>query len=166
MGSFERLKSEFDKLKGSEELKEYLKTHEGAYFVSAFLISGFDSLETAPWILEYYWPENGKVATFSFDTAWKVTDDDNVMQKERKMLEELDFEIVKFDDPVGKVKEEFKGESPLKMIVILNSQNKSPMWNITVFTRSFKVVNFKIDAVTGKTESSKVDNLLQFQKKD
>lgn len=161
MVSFDKLKDDFGKLGKSGELKGYLKSHAGAYFVSAFLVSSYDDLETTPWVFEFYWPGNGKVATFSFDSGWKVTPDDSVVQKGN--IEKLDLGKVKFDDGVGKVKGKLD-EPVLKMIVILDSQDDGPVWNITVFTRSFKVINFKVDAVTGKVSSSKVGKLFQVQK--
>ena len=59
----------------------------------------------------------------------------------------------------------FKGESPLKVIVILGMQDRRPTWNVTVFTKSFKVINFRIDSVTGGIKSSAVDNLLSLDTK-
>ncbi len=168
MVDFGKLKSEFGNLKKSGELKGYLNAHDGAYLVSAFLISDYDIKDAVPWVFEYYWPEDGKVVTFSFDGGWRVTGEDNVLQKEKKVLEELDFEGVNFFDPIGNVEEaleeEYSMESPMKMIVILNSQDRDLIWSITVFTRSLKIINFRIDAVSGETKSSMADDLLQFQK--
>lgn len=169
MADFSKLKSEFENLKKSEELKGYLKAHGGAYLVSAFLISDYDIKDAVPWVFEYYWPEDGKVVTFSFDSGWRVTGEDDILQKGKKVLEELDFEGVDFYDPIGNVEEalekEYCRESPMKMIAILNSQDGDLIWNITVFTKSFKIINFKIDAISGETKSSMADDLLQFNNK-
>ena len=169
MAVFERLKADLKRLGESDELRQYLASHKGAYFVSAFFISSFDSKDTTPWVIEYYCPANCKVSTFSFDGRWGVTGDDSVFQREQKSLEALEIGKVKFFDGAERAREElgksFKGESPLKVIVILGMQDRRPTWNVTVFTKSFKVINFRIDSVTGGIKSSAVDNLLSLDTK-
>ena len=90
MADFEDLKSALKMLEQSEELKAYLKEHKGAYFVSAFFVSDYDKIGSALWTLEYYWPETGRVSTFTYDSSWKVVSDDKVFQKDKKVLEKMD----------------------------------------------------------------------------
>lgn len=166
--AFDGLKAELKRLSGSAELNDYMKSHNGAYFVSAFLISDYDKLGDTQWTFEYYWPETGNVTTFKHEESWCVSKDDKVLQKEKRTLEPLDVERVKSWDVMDLVKNEmgsrYKGESPMKAIVILNCQHKLPAWNVTLFTKSFRLLNFKVDAVDGKLKSSTVDNLFQFDK--
>src|SRR3989338_10558730 len=96
MASFEKLTDDILNLGKSDELKQYLKSHDGAYLVSAFFISSFDSKDTTPWVIEYYCPSSGKVSTFSFDRKWNVTGDDSAFQKKHKSLEALEISAVKF----------------------------------------------------------------------
>lgn len=167
--AFDGLKAELKRLGGSAELKDYMNSHSGAYFVSAFLISDYDKLGDAKWTLEYYWPETGKVTTFKQEESWCVSKDDKVLQKEKRALEPLDVERVKSWDVLSLVREEldnrYRGESPMKAIVILNCHDDAPAWNITLFTKSFRLLNFKVDAVDGKLKSSAVDNLFKFDSK-
>ena len=169
MATFDNLKSDLAKLHKSDELKKYIDSHKGAYLVSAFFISSFDDKDVTPWVLEYYSPESSKVCTFTLNDKWEVTPDDSIFQREPHAIMPLEISEVKFKEGAARAKEEltakFSGESPLKVIVILGTMDKNPQWNITVFTKSFKVINFRIDAVTGETKSSTVDNLLNFQKK-
>lgn len=171
MADFKHLKADFKRLGESKELDSFMKDHKGAYFASAFMISNYDCLDAAPWSLEFYWPENGKVSTFVFDSKWKFTADEDILQKEKRVLEKLDLEKVKFDfdHALGKIKEslskDFNGDSPFKLIVILCSSDSRPAWNITVFTSTFKLINFMVDAVSGDIASSRVENLLSFSKK-
>ncbi len=171
MADFKHLKDNLKKLSESKELDSFMKTHKGAYFASAFLISNYDCLNDTPWSLEFYWPENGKVSTFMFGSKWKVAADEDVLQKEKRVLEELDMDKVKFDfdSVVSKIKDslsrDFSGNSPLKLIVILCSMGRKPVWNVTVFTNTFKLINFMIDAVSGDVATSRVENLLSLDKK-
>ena len=157
---FDSLSSSFGKLKESSELKDYLDNHKGAYLVSAFVISSPEDLEQTPWIFEYYWPENKKVITFQLLDGWAVSADDDMLQKDGRVLEELDLGLVKVKNPLENV----EVNAPIKIIAILRSENSNPSWNISVFTREFNVVNCRIDAVTGERTSSKVDNLFTVHK--
>lgn len=169
MAGLEELKDDLKRLEQSEELKDYLNSHKGANFVSAFFISDYENLDKAAWTLEYYWPKTGRVTTFTYESCWKVSGDDKILQKENKALEKLDVNSVKCRDGLEKataeLRKSYKAESPSKVIVILNSQDNAPFWNITFFTKSFRLINFKIDAVSGDIKSSAVDNLFQLGKK-
>ncbi len=121
MATSQNLKGDLKNLEKSKELEEYRQKHKKAYLASAFIITNYEAVDNAPWNLEFYCPETGKVTTFLHDTRWHSSEDE-VLQEKKHTLERLDAEKVEFtlEKVMKAVADSMKDDIPYKIIIILN----------------------------------------------
>jgi uncharacterized membrane protein YkoI len=139
-----------------EKIKELLNEIgpvEGKYLVSCFYQRG-------SWKVDFYSKEKHKIYTYEKINGEMKVKEDEVFQKEKKVLEPLDLSRVKH----GFEKALEKHDGKEKAIVILQNLNGKVFWNITILTPEFKVINVKVDVETGEIAQNTVDNLLNFKK--
>ena len=75
---------------------------------------------------------------------------------------------IDFDRAMGIIEElrkaKYPGETPNKVIVLLQDIDGEILWNITYLTNSFNIWNVKVDAADGKVKSEKLESVIQFKK--
>ncbi|MBU1004734.1 MAG: hypothetical protein KJ561_02815, partial [Nanoarchaeota archaeon] len=94
---------------------------------------------------------------------------ENIFKRPEAKIEPLDEDKIKID--ITKALEiaektqvkDYKQETPSKIITILQKLNMGQVYNITYVTQSFKILNFKIDAVNGKVLKTKLENIMDFK---
>jgi len=135
-----------------EQVKEIGKLKD-KYLVSCFLMKG-------QWRIDYYSPKEHVLYTFYKKDGKFQIDKDEIFQKEKKKLEELDLSKIKvpYEEALEKVK--YQGDN---FIIILQIIDKKPVWNVTVLTTEFKMYNIKVDAIKGNVVSEEEANLLNFK---
>ena len=136
-----------------KSLLEEIGPQEGKYLVSCFIQEG-------KWKIDFYSKDKHKIYTFEkVGDVWKAKEDD-IFQKKKKVLEPLVLDKVKisYDEAVKKV------PNDTKTITILQVIDEKIVWNFTLLTPEFKVINIKVDAITGEEISRAEGNLLNFKK--
>lgn len=158
-----KLKDSFNSLQKSEDFKKWKEVHTEAYLTSCFLVD-----ESGLWQFDYFNPDNSKITSFQRD---KITvQDQDVFQAEETKLKELNLENVdiSYEKVLGIteeiLKKKYSNEDIDKKIVILQTIEVE-VWNITYLTKSFNVINFKIDAKTGNLLKEIFENITGFKKK-
>jgi hypothetical protein len=161
------INEKYDQVKASKEFKDYQKSNPKAYLVHLFYINEPEG----KWQVGFW--ENGKAEMTSF-----ILDGDNilvqpekdVLQREQEPIQRLLIENVKQDyDEIKEIaektrKEKYPKEWPLKEIYVLqNLKDVGQVWNITIFSKSFKTVNIKIDALTGEVKAHDVAKLFDME---
>jgi uncharacterized membrane protein YkoI len=126
---------------------------EGKYLASCFFQNG-------SWKIDFYSKEAHKIYTYEKINGQVRVKEDKIFQKEKKELERLDLENVKFGYDKALEKIELKE----KAIVILQVVNGTTIWNITILTPEFKVINIKVNATTGEVIKESEENILNFKK--
>ena len=145
----ERLKKFLSNIKKSHEFKEWHKENKDSYLSDCFaLLNDRYDLNKIDWQVDYYNPHNDEMTSFSEkDNKVSIKKDQKILKDKRDIVKELDVSKVKTnaDDVIKKIKEKYPDQIPNKIIVILQNIDIT-VWNITFVTRSFNVLNVKIDA--------------------
>ena len=165
------LKPALEKLKESEEFRNWSKKIPDNYFSYAFKI--LEDNKKGSWQLGYYHKTTDKMTTFI------VNKDSIEIQKEEEIFKKPDMEVRPIDikkvplpfEKILKKAEEFQKnkypkESVSKTIVILqNLKEYGTIWNITYVTQSFKTLNIKISPENGKIIAHNLESLTNLIKK-
>jgi hypothetical protein len=159
-----------DNVESSGIFKGFIKENPHNYL--AHLFSLMDSDHKDDWQLGYYSKETDKITVFDNPVDGNVT----MMPpqeafKEKNYIEQLDISKVKVSKDqalktVDKVvKENYNAESLSKMIMLLqNLPEHGQIWNITIVTTTFSVLNIKIDAATGDVIKHSKESLIGWKK--
>ncbi len=155
----------FRQLSEAEEFKSWQKNNKGSYLVSVFFMS--DSPEEVQF--DFYNEKNDSITSFSVkkDSLEKI-EGLEIVKNEKEPLKKLDL---KNSWDFGKALEEsFKfvineyKDEPYKIIVALQNSNLGNVWNITIITKSFKVLNLRIGCDTNKILKYDMKNIFEFRK--
>lgn len=153
-----KLKEQLKKLTGSKEFKE------SGYLCSAFVMCTPNDINKQNWQFDFYDPKKDKITSYHVEPEIKkINLEQDVFKEEKAKVNELKIEknfiVFKriYELAIQTLKQE--NETPNKIIILLQ-QLEQPTWNLTFVTDSFKLVNIKIDAVSGKIlENKKIDLL-------
>jgi uncharacterized membrane protein YkoI len=86
---------------------------------------------------------------------------DEIFQKEKHEIEILELNKVKIH---YKEALEHVTKSADRAIIILQTINSKPVWNITLLTTEFKVYNLKVDASSGEKLEESEESIMSFKK--
>jgi len=150
------LKTSLRQIKETKHFKEWFSKHPEAYLSSAFFSND--------WQLDFYCPKEDNMT--SFTKAGSETSD--VFRKEKRdipelILDEVEVDVFEAKEIMQKVlKEKYEDQKTTKEIIILQ-KIEHPTWNITFITEKFNILNVKIDAISGKIISEKLESALSFK---
>jgi hypothetical protein len=158
-----------NKLEDSDEYKDFIKNNPGHYLVHVFSL--VDEAHGDDWQIGYYSKKTDKVTVFDCsDDALKMMPPQEAF-KEKNYIEPLDISKVKTSrkDAVeiadDVLKEYYRSESVIKMIILLqNLPEFGQIWNMTVVTSSFSVINIKINAQDSTVIKHSKESLLGWKK--
>ena len=158
-----------DVVKKLEKSSKFKELNKKSYL--AHLFKMMDDLNKDIWQIGYY-NEDGTITTFIIEKKdIKIVPEQEVFQKTKRKVKKLDIDKVKIDldkalDIVKDLQQKkFSGNTPLKIMVVLQNIANHIVYNITYITNSFNTLNMKIDAINGKVISYELTPMLQFQGK-
>ncbi len=163
-----KLKEFLEKIKDSNQFKEWNTSHKNSYFCSAFLIGA--DIDQHNWQIDFYNPENDKITSFIEVGGLITLKEEDVFKKPDDKVKELDLEKVKIDlekalDKFERLKKKkYHSESPTQKIIILQNMDFI-IWNITYINTSFNILNIKINAVNGKVIDDSLTSVMSFKDK-
>jgi len=151
----------YEKFKGSKEFVDFLEKEEGFNMVHAYLMKEYG--KEANWEFGFYHEGRDKMVVFETSPP-KRTPEQDVFKKEgvvnKISLEDVE---VSLDSAMEKCeelrKEKFNSEPVTKYIAILQHLHKQ-LWNITLITKAFNLINIKIDTKTGDVLSSSKSSMM------
>lgn len=162
-----------DTIKKVEATPEYSSFHAKdpeAFLAHVFLMED-DPSSIGEFQVGYYNPSLKLMTTFMVrDGAITVMPDLEVFQRPGSEILPLDPAIVRFDEKqmMEKAsaiqKEIYPGNVIIKHIFILQNLSIGQVFNISLITRAFKVINLKFDALTGVLMKHHMDSLLTVTK--
>lgn len=159
----EKVKEKFDILKDSDEFKNWRKNNPDSYLTHAFCMHDGTSIDE--WQYGFYNKSRDRIATFVLDDEIKLMPESEVLKKD-DLLNQLDIDNVEMevDDALKKAKEcqeeKYKGQLPMKTIILLQHLKEGLVWNITYLTISFKTLNIKVSAIDGSIVDSSLKSLI------
>lgn len=144
----------YEKLKENEDVSKVVA--DDNFFLSHACLIQEPNKESS-WEFGFYNKESKKILVFE-SNPYKKRQEDEVLKKENSELNPLDLANLKisFDEIITIVDSELmkKGiRSVNKKIFILQS-DKTIMWNTTIMTHTFDLLNIKVNALSGEVMSS------------
>lgn len=137
-------------------------------FFLAHMFVMLDEPNKNTWQIGFYNPEKERMVTFMMtENVVQQTEEQEVL-KTAAQIQPLPIEDVKLtiEDALKTAeqcfKENYSAEKPVKQFFIIQHAEEHTMFNITYFTQSFKTVNIKIDAKTGKVFKHSLQALAEF----
>jgi hypothetical protein len=152
----------------SKEFKDFIKNNKEYYLVHVFSL--LDSEHKDVWQIGYYSKDTDKLVVFEHNNDFiLIHPPEDALKKEEYIkkleLEELETsrgEAVDICDAL--LKENYPHESLTNAIFLLqNLPEFGQIWNITIVTTTFSVINVKINAVNGKILKHKKENLMNWK---
>lgn len=154
------------KLTRSAVFKDWHAKNKEYFLAHAFVM--LDEANKGVWQVGFYSKEKERMVTFIIaGDSVKHTEEQEVLRTEGEIAK-LNPEEVKH--PIEEalktakecLKENYRGEMPVKEFFIIQSAEEHTMFNITYFTQSFKTINVKIDSNTGKIIKHSMQSLAEF----
>lgn len=155
------LKSSLEKIKDSNEFREWKSAHIRGYLADVFFNDDIVQFD-------FYDPETDKMTSFRFEDDVVFSEESEVFRKEKKEIKELSLDLVKVSlDRVEELIEklmdnDYKDEGIQKKLVILNMID-FPVWNVTYVTTKLNVLNVKVNAASGEIIEHKSESIFNFQ---
>lgn len=159
-----------DRVESSKDYKDFIKNNPDHYLVHLFAI--IDSSHINVWQVGYYGKETDKITVIDLteDGTVKVLPAQEAF-KEQNYIAPLDIKKIKVskDDAITIIekvlKDNYSAESMNKIIMLLqNLPEFGQIWNATIVTATFSVINIKIDAATSKMLKHSKESLLGWKK--
>jgi len=149
------------KLIESDEFKKFQENEEGFFLAHASIIKEVG--KNATWEFGYYHAGRDRMVIFNTEPISRSSEQE--VFKKGLTINPLDISKVKVTyeqamQIAEKVRQEkYKGEPINKYIVILQNLHKQ-VWNVTLITSAFNIINIKIDAKTGEVISTNKHSVL------
>jgi hypothetical protein len=158
------------RVEASDNFRKFLRDNPDNYLAHLFNMS--DNIENNDWQLGYYGKKSDKITVFD------MLDNGNISVmppqdafKENNYIQPLDMGKIKVsrqqahDSVVKVLKDNYSAELANKMIMLLqNLPEYGQLWNCTVITATFSVLNVKINAETGELIKHSKESLLGWKK--
>ena len=160
----------YKKVLQSKEFNDYSKQSPKSYLVHFLNMS--EKPDT--WFVGYFEPQKESMTSFVVDNdSIALQKEGEVFRETKEKISQLSLDDVKKDFEEAKMSAEkfrlqkYPKELPLQTIYVLqNLKDFGQVWNVTVFSRTFKTVNMKFDAKTGEIKKHDVAKLFEFDSGD
>jgi hypothetical protein len=156
-------KKALNKLIKTKEFKDWHNDNKDFFLTNAFVKDGQMQIG-------YCRKEDNKIVSFIVHDKGIEKFEDEIFKRPDSKLREINIENVEID--VNKAlkfaqenKEKFYPQEDInKEIIILHNSDNGEVWNITLISNSFNMLNFKINAKNGELISREKKSLLQLGK--
>jgi len=170
------LKEVVKKVESSKSFKQFIKSHPDYFLAHCFsmLVEGEKEKgakkQDIKWELGYYSLKTDKIVVFETEPKINMRPEEDAFKKEG-IIKKLDIAKVKIsiskalkvcDELVDK---KYPNRSITKKIIILQNLDKQ-IYNITLVTLSFDILNIRIDAITGEVLSDNIQSIMGLGRKD
>lgn len=159
LSTFMNVKSALEKLEASDEYVAWKASHKDAYLTHIFAMLEKDD---AVWQIGYFDPE-GLIYSFEVADEIKLNEAQPPFGPEGTVIDPINMDDVKIKltDALDKVStlqhEKYSAHKPLKKIIILQvTKENGLVYNVTYVTETFKTLNIRIDANSGKVVEDKL----------
>jgi len=165
------LKEVVKKVESSKAFKSFKKEHQDYFLAHCFamLVEG-EKEKDIKWELGYYSEKADKIVVFEIMPKVNMRPEEDAFKKEGT-IKKLDIKKVKInlakalkicDELTNK---KYPNRSITKKIIILQNLEKE-MYNITLVTLSFDILNVRVDASTGKILSDNIQSIMGLGRRD
>lgn len=150
-------------VESSKAFKQFIKQHKDYFLAHCFTMVS-QGEKKFKWELGYYSEKADKLVVFETSPKINMRPEEEAFKKEGS-IKKLDLKKVKAS--VSKalkaceelVAAKYPGKSVTKRIIILQNL-EAQVYNVTLVTLGFDIINIKVDAVTGKALSDNIQNIM------
>ena len=159
-----RIADVLGKVEKSKDFRKLKKENPEFYLAHAFTMIDENEKKGA-WELGFYSPERDRLAVFETEPKVRLKSEDEVFKQEG-IVKPLDVKKIKVSFQKAMelcdelLKSKYSAQTVTKRIVIIQSLER-PMYNVTLVTRSFSILNIKIDCQTGEVISDNLQSLMK-----
>jgi hypothetical protein len=155
-------------VENSKEFKDFSKKNPHYYLVHVFTVK--DSEHDGVWQIGYYSKDTDKLVVFENNDdlilvhppAEALKKDEYIQHLDKSALQVPKTDAVQLCDEV--LAEYYPREVFSKALFLLqNLPEFGQVWNITLVTQAFSIINIKIDAGTGKVVKHHKENLMNWK---
>lgn len=147
-----------DLQKKIEDTKEYKQLKEKQDLILTHILRIQEKDKDTGWEFGYFDKDSNKITVFEQE-PFKVREPDEMLSEDN-IVEELKLDEVKtsFLQADNKVQDFAKEKGVLSIVkkIFILQKKEGLIWNITYLTNEFKLLNIKIDAITGEIVHSDV----------
>lgn len=157
------IKNYIEKVENSPAYNEWINNNPDYYLVHVFLMSD------KPAQVGYYSKEQDKVVTFNIEEEISRNEAEESF-KEGGMIAKLNLEQVNVDlrdakdEAEGLRNEKYPEEVVDKEMIILQTLEQEPVYNITLITKAFNFINIKLSAAEKTIKDYKKNSILDLKK--
>ncbi len=161
------IQKEYNTLIHSDEYRTFNSVPNDFYLVHIYKM--MDAKVQSKMEFGFYSPEKDKMVIFETNPA-KKQDEEEVF-KDSRLINELNLSAVKvsMEDALSITEktrqEKYKSELIYKTIIILQNLG-TQVWNITLVSLSFNIINIRIDAATGDVLDSNIHSIMSLGKRE
>ena len=152
---------QYKRLLDSKEFKSWVKKNPDSYLCSCF--NARDGINDSFWNFDFYNP-NDRITTFGVAEEIIVNENQEIFKHDKDRVAKINLDDVKIN--LDKALELIKlpeGEQFVKTISILQFKDIL-LWNITMISASFNILNVKINAETGEEAYRNLGSVMDFRK--
>jgi hypothetical protein len=151
------------KVEQSKAFKSFIKEHPDYFLAHCFTMVS-QGEKKFKWELGYYSEKTDKIIVFETEPKINMRPEEEAFKKEGTIKK---LEVSKIKTSITKalktcdevVKSKYPKESITKKIIILQNLDKQ-LYNITLVSLSFDIINIKIDASTGEVLYDNIQNIM------
>lgn len=145
------VKEEISRVENNELFFAFKKQKPQAYLAHVFVMKKVGALDKQ---IGYYDPESETITTFSSEPVREAGSDEALTKNgdvKELVLGEVTLSLTQAKScGVKIVDEHYGGQTITQEICILQHLEEGVVWNLTLITSSFNMINVRIDAATGK----------------
>ncbi len=165
------VKKAIENLEKRKEFLEWRKQHKDDFLVHVMIM--IEPEVDHKFDIGYYSEKENLMTTFLVDkevTSVEVNPDQKIFKDPEHRIKALEKGKIVIGYEVALElasdcqKEKYKGQEPMKEVVILQNIKEGQVWNITYVTRTFKTLNIKVSAEKPEIISDKLVELFDIQK--
>ena len=156
-------------VESSKEYTDFIAENSDNYLVHLFTM--MDVAHKDDWQLGYYSKKSDKITVFENNQGKITILPAQEAFKEKNYIAPLNIDNVKIayvqamDTIEDVLKKNYSAESLVKAIVLLqNLPEYGQIWNITIVTMTFNVINVKINSSTGEVIKHSKETLIGWKK--
>jgi len=154
-------------IEGSDEFKEFIKKDPSYYLVHVFRI--IDNDAPSNWQIGYYSKDTDKIVVFEHNNGLVMMHSPEDALKKEEYIQRLDARDLSLshDNIIDIINEfyraNYKYDLLSKAIYLLqNLPEHGQVWNVTIITHNYSVINIKVDAATGTVLKHEKHNLMEW----
>lgn len=157
--------ADFQRLQESEMFRQWKAQHPADYLSSCFTTIKKNSIPV--WQFHFYDKKEDTITTFEVKKTISQEASSKVFKKPGEGVEALEMDKVKisFEEALHKAGslDKYHQEDFTEKIIILQ-QIHEPLWNISMISSTFNLVNIKISATSGEILQDSIDSLLSLKR--